>query len=138
MFVLVMFHYLDIWRGKNGKVDQCKWTKEKKSENNKIQHSRLWHMQIWSTAQPIIIIVIGDKCGLQTLWQIVKKGWICKFLGFCTGVAVVSVLLGYDATPLGCQFPTCQDNIVVPSSGVKMSKKTEFCELAPCGVILEK
>lgn len=45
---------------------------------------------------------------------------------------MISVLLAYDSAPLGSQFPEFQDNVVVPSSGVKMSKKTEFCELAPC------
>jgi hypothetical protein len=105
--------------------------KGKKVWKHKVQHSRLWHMQIWSMVQAIIIIVRENKYGSQTLWQIVKKGWICKFLGFCTGVAVVSVLLRCDAMPLGSQFPTFRDNVVVPSSGVKMSKKAEFCELAP-------
>lgn len=45
---------------------------------------------------------------------------ICEFLNFCFGVAHVSVLLVYDAVPLGNCFQTCHNNVVVSFSMVKM------------------
>jgi len=40
----------------------------------------------------------------------------------CSGVSEVSIPLGFDATSIGKCFPTLQDNTVVSSSKVEMSK----------------
>jgi hypothetical protein len=44
----------------------------------------------------------------------------CVFLGFCSGVAEVSVLLRYDAATVDNLFPTFRDTVVVFYSVVKM------------------
>jgi hypothetical protein len=45
-----------------------------------------------------------------------------KFLELCSGVSETSILLGFHAASLGKCFPTFQDNTVVSSSKVEMSK----------------
>lgn len=54
-----------------------------------------------------------------------------KFLGFCSGVGEVSVLLEHDATSLGKSLPTFQDNLVISSSRMAMCKKNNVEHFNP-------
>jgi len=49
----------------------------------------------------------------------------------CSGVFEVSILLGFDATSIGKCFPTLQDNTVVSSAKVEMSKNNAVEHLNP-------
>lgn len=52
-----------------------------------------------------------------------NSNYVREFLGLRSGVAEMSVLPGYDATPMGNIFATFRGCVMVSSSRVEMPRK---------------
>jgi hypothetical protein len=69
-----------------------------------------------------MIHVVMMKC-LMTPFTILIGLALSIILGFCHDADEICALLGYYASSNGNPLPTVQDNVSVPSSRVKKSKK---------------
>jgi hypothetical protein len=106
-------------------ITRTDWTKSFKRKENVLYVSLISttdiSIRIPSTWSCIEVLHFGFYCKLDATEKKVYEPSF--FLGFCSSVTKISLLLWYKVATLDYRFPTFRDNLTVSSSNVEISKK---------------